>query len=72
MKVTVVGGTHIGIKGLYGERVFNVDCVADVETIIREENNLQDAILSSYIKNNILFHTLENEGGLTLFEWRIL
>ena len=72
MKVRVLGGTHLGIAGGYGSRVFDVESLDEIEQTIREEENLQAAEKSSYeASNGLEIHTLVDENGLTLFEWYI-
>jgi len=73
LKIKVEGGTHLGMVGGYGVRTFNVKDESEIEQIIREEEDLQDAIKSSYkTPNGDLIHTLVDENELTLFEWNII
>jgi hypothetical protein len=72
MKVRVLGGSHLGIAGGYGTRIFDIDHPDEIEKIIREEEGLQEATKSSYEnKSGLLINTLVDEKGLTLFEWYI-
>jgi hypothetical protein len=73
MKLRVLGGTHLGIRGGYGTRIFDVDHPDEIEKIIREEEGLQDATKSSYESTTgFLINTLIDEKGLTLFEWYVI
>lgn len=71
-KVLVVGGTHLGIRGLYREKIFEIGSQDELEGIIREEFNLEGALKGSYItSSDRVVHTLVNEKGETLFEYYV-
>jgi hypothetical protein len=73
VKMTIHGGTHLGIVGLYGEKVFELDSPHDLEQAIREDRNLPLANKSCYTSSDgHPIHTLTDEEGKTIFEYRIV
>ena len=74
MKFKVHGGTHLGIVGCYGERIFDVEMIEEIEEIIRKEEGLQKALYTTYISNNFeVVHCLvDPKNGATLFEYTII
>ena len=73
VKITIHGGTHLGIVGCYGEKVFELDSVHGLEQAIREDRNLPLATKSLYIaKNGHPVHTLTDKEGKTIFEYRLV
>lgn len=74
MLLKVTGGTHLGIRGCYGEKYFQVVKAEDLAENIRQQllpfkPKLKDAKLEQSDLHGRTVYRLDDKDGNTLFEY---